>query len=130
MKNVNEINKPYSQESKIKHLISKTLIEGGVSFDHDLNEVTFKDGFVVSIRNIIESDMLIDLKNALHKLHSCYQYIDTNENCFFFGTWFNEGIFYLDSNIGVMDKDEAVKIAKANDEIAIWDCKNNCEVKL
>jgi len=123
MKNVNEINKPYSKESKIKHLINKTLIDGGISFDHDLNEVTFKDGFVVSIRNIIESNMLIDLKNALHK-------IDSNKNCCLFGTWFNEGIFYLDSNTWVMDKDEAVKIARANNEIAIWNCKNNCEVKL
>ena len=46
------------------------------------------------------------------------------------GVWRNEGKVYIDLGLCFQDKDAALVLAKANNELAIWDIENNTEIEV
>jgi len=98
--------------------------EGGASFDEGLNELKFEKGFIVSLEGIkIKLEGFNDgsLKKAVEQLKGWKG---------FYGAWINEGWVYIDRNIWIEDKEEALETARAFNQLAVWDCKNNKEIYL
>lgn len=50
----------------------------------------------------------------------------------YLGVWYNseDGLWYLDLSENITDLTEAIKLGKEKKQLAIWDCKNNGEIKL
>jgi len=46
------------------------------------------------------------------------------------GAWRDDGYYWIDSSIVVLDKDEASRIGRENDQEAIWDIANGEEIRL
>lgn len=53
-------------------------------------------------------------------------------NDHYFGSWRDEntGKVYIDISECIYDLDEALALARSRNELAIWDVKNNCEIRL
>lgn len=66
--------------------------------------------------------------------HEVSQFVDTNKDKKgkFFGIWTDSEteLIHLDINTHTQSKTEAISLGLEREEIAIWDCRNNCEVRL
>lgn len=104
----------------------KTFIEnnGGCTLTSDLNMVNNKKGFYVSLKGFKYQTRLnkLDL-NTIKQ----YQKIALKHDAFI-GAWIDEGILYLDISKHVKSKHKALKLARSNYQLAIYDIKNNKSV--
>lgn len=109
-------------KSKAVKLIDLTKLNGGVTFDGELNIVTPSNGYTVSIANISTSTG----KNIESQLN------DLKSKGLFgvFGLWIDGSRWYFDENLIVEHKETALKIARKFDQLAIWDNANNKEIRL
>lgn len=104
---------------KVSDLKELALKNGGFSLNSDGLNAT--SGFMVSCKDLYKinlSDLTPDkLDNAIKEATEIGGYIggwlDTEAN--------DKDNFYLDISINVKDKDEALKIAKENHQLAIYD---------
>ena len=51
-------------------------------------------------------------------------------NKYVLGLWENQGKLYIDVSINYQDLETAKSFGKANEQLAIWDLKNNKEIKI
>ena len=109
-------------KSKAIKLIDRTKLDGGVSFDGNLEEIKPNYGFTVSMYAVIKTNDLSKLEKALNKLQN---YSNT-----FYGLWFNDGLFYLDANLNVSDLSLALALGKLTKQKCIWDEVKKQEVKI
>ncbi len=79
--------------------------------------VNYQTGYQVAVKSqeiIVES--VFEAMRILRNLTSC-------------GVWIEKGKIYIDSNTKrIKTKKEAIKIAKENNQIAIWDWKNRTAI--
>ena len=97
--------------SKAKKLIDKTIKNGGVSFNSNLNRLVLNDGYTVSIVTLIKTKDKTKLETALNRLEKINS---------FFGLWLDKGVFHLDINVNVSSKSLAFELGKEFNQIAIW----------
>ena len=109
-------------KSKAVKLIDLTRLDGGVTFDGELNVLTLSKGYTVSIVNISKSTG----KNTESQLNS----LKPKGLDGIFGLWIDGSNWYFDENLVVDNKETALKIARKFDELAIWDNKNNKEIRI
>jgi len=50
----------------------------------------------------------------------------------YFGSWLDMKTFkvYIDVSVCIYDRQTALNLARSRNEIAIWDVRNNCEIRL
>lgn len=101
--------------SKIKMIASKN--PNGFTIDLDLKPINQNAGYLVAIP---ETQDCFD-NEGLEKVVR----IAIERNCYI-GGWFNpeNRKYYYDATFWVQDLNEAIKVAKANKQIAIFDLKN------
>jgi hypothetical protein len=121
-------------KSNAKKLIDLTLKNGGVSFNNDLEPLALKKGFAVGIEEIFFGGNLKELERILNTLEPfnahCIDDEGKDYKCFF-GLWVDsKGIFYLDKSINILDYQTAVNYGKHFKQQAIYDFKNEIEIKL
>jgi hypothetical protein len=93
------------------------------------------NGYFVSLRKgfVIPTEFFLNVKYPIVALsYSLEKLFGLNDNIQFdyIGYWVNNGIVYIDCTIHVRTKKEAIKLGRINNQIAIYDCKNNNEIKL
>ena len=103
---------------KINKLLDTIKSNGGVTFDNELNILNFNSGFVVSVKNVIESTSLAKVVNKLVKLDKTYK---------IYGIWSNNGTYYLDINKHILNKQRAIDTGIVFKQLSIYDIKSdNC----
>lgn len=112
------------QLTKIKKLI---IENDGLTLSSDGKIANISKGYMVSLEGHEKVVKKIDhlelatvkryLKNA-KKLNA------------FVGFWVDNGLIYLDLSINIKTKKEALKIAKNNKQLAIFDCKKLVSIHL
>lgn len=121
-----------TQCNKIASKIISTYFAGenGGTFNFDSIPQNFNQGYLVSYKSpsIILSEQKIpsidQLRELIKKLYfkaSSFDYI---------GFWVNEGKIYIDLTRHVQSKKAAILFGLSNDQLAIWDCKNNESINL
>jgi hypothetical protein len=48
----------------------------------------------------------------------------------YFGGWLDDNTLYLDTSVNIEDLDEAMKLGRANNQLAIYDVKNQTSIRL
>jgi hypothetical protein len=93
------------------------------------------NGYFVSLRNgfVIPTEFFLNVKYPIVALSYSLEklFILNGDDQFdYIGFWVNGGIVYIDCTIHVRTKKEALKIGRLNNQIAIYDCKNNVSINL
>ena len=103
--------------TKIEKITLKKIIEnGGATLTTNFHAVTFNGGYQVSVEDyavIKVRDLRKSFLNYLIK--STYLYV---------GVWIENGNAYIDISQNFKTKKDAMKIAKENNQISIYDWKN------
>ena len=116
---------------KIEKIIDKTLKNGGITVNSELEEIQAKRGYVVSnygSEKTYDTTDISDIKK-LEKDIILYQKLLKNENENI-GLWLDDDIIYLDVSRIYNNKKEAVRIAKANKQVAYYDIINDESINL
>ncbi len=104
---------------------------GGVSYNTDTHEINPTTGYMVGLDKSLEQmypipkneqefndtvkDFVIRKVNAAHRAFY-------NHPNLFFGFWINKGILYVDMVENIQDRNEAIRLGKEREQLAIWDC--------
>ena len=107
-----------NERIKINKLLDTIKSNGGVTFDNELNILNFDNGFIVSVKNVIESVSLVKVVNKLVKLDKTHK---------IYGIWEDNGTYYLDINKRILSKQRAIDTGIVFKQLSIYDAKNdNC----
>jgi hypothetical protein len=97
----------------------------GFSYNINTGDVNPKRGFMASVKGyelkVPDESNLFEVgieyvKNNAHKLM---------ENGMYLGLWFDDGYAYFDVSRNFNTMTRAMKFARENEQLAIWDCKRN-----
>lgn len=113
----------------LSNLLEITRANGGATID--LLGASPDSGFQVGIRardglvlvDQFASQGLIDtwIQDHLEILARPDHYV---------GTWIHEGRIYLDVSVNVHHLEDAIDLARANGQLAIWDVTNQAEIEV
>lgn len=122
--------------ANLRDFLKATMINKGASYNVVTGELNPKSGYMVAIAG---HERVID--NVTSEKQLQYLIADylgdkaiiltsgiTGDDKFV-GTWVNDGKLYLDVSVNIADKDTAIALAKSSNQLAIWDCKNQTEIK-
>ena len=108
--------------------ILKILNESnGVTLDLKGEPLKADTGYLVSIKDyesIINQNLINE--NSLNLI--IQKMITESPNNAYIGLWQNKAKLYLDYSVLIQDKKKALKFAKDNEQLAIFDVKNNKEI--
>lgn len=112
---------------RLKYLKNMIVENDGLTLSSDGEIANLKTGYMVSL-----SDYEKEIKNIKFlKLAQVKSYLKKAKKLnAFVGFWVDNNKIYLDLSINVSNKKEALKIAKINNQLAIFDCKNLVSVYL
>ena len=100
---------------------------GGATLDYKGDFMELKKGYIVSTpQNEYKTD---DLDNAINKMMIYLDYIKKDSNLYV-GCWYDNGTYYIDINIYIMNKKEALKVGKNNQQKAMFDIAKNDSIYL
>lgn len=106
---------------KYGKIIKETLKNNGWSFNVSKSKIKKPlKGFMCSIKDLLivdKKDFNVKLIKSLVKQN--FNLLKNSEN--YLGTWENNGKIYIDISTNFISKDEALKVAKDNKQLAIFD---------
>ena len=98
-------------------------------FSLSLNGDSPKSGFMVSIRDILK--MPLDLWLELEEQSSINDYSEIAKNVNgYIGCWIDNGDVYIDISANIQDRGQALKVARENGQLAIYDIEKNESIYL
>ena len=110
-------------KNKLDKIIKNIIDKGGCNLSKNMEFLNYNSGYMVSIK-----DMYIikkyDIKNLKKALKNVVKNIAINQCC---GCWYNseDNNIYIDISINIEDKQQAIKEGVKNNQLAIYDIKNN-----
>lgn len=109
-------------------IIKKIIIEdGGITLNSDGKIAELKNGYMVSLDGYekkLKSIKLVDLKQVK-------SYLKTAKKLnAYVGFWLDDNTIYLDISININNKKIALKTAKENKQLAIFNCKKKESIYL
>lgn len=111
----------------LNELKQSILLNGGLTVNEHLNEVNLSSGFMVSLAG--SETILTNINDLTIKLLNKYKKIARSNNAFV-GFWIDNNNLYVDVSINIINRAEALDIAKNNNQLAIFDLKNNSTIYL
>ena len=120
-------------------MLFNDIYSGGATYH--CNEVGFeknpKTGYIVGMNNCVATFNLDKcgkevMEEMLSAVKHCNNIIDTIQGGECLGLWVDEKThtLYVEKTIIYDDREKAVAVAKFYNEIAIWDCGNQEEIRL
>ena len=110
-----------------QNLLDLISSNGGFTIDFKTGNIP-ESGFCIALAGF---ECIVQIDNDLDKILSNY-IVDNKSKLFidsyYLGAWVNDGKIYLDIVIIVKDLKLAVKLAKINNQIAIFDLDNHKEI--
>lgn len=112
---------------KVNELKEMAVKNGGFSLSPE-GEAP-KAGYMVSVQDILK--MPLDLWLQLEDQASIDDYSKiASEVNGYIGCWIDDGNVYMDISTNIQDKNEALKVARINDQLAIYDIASNESIYL
>lgn len=103
-------------------MINTILNNGGATLNKDLTQAKLAGGYMVSLKGSEEIHPSLTLK-ALRDY-------SRRVSIGFLGVWIDKGKVYLDNSINIDNLEEAIKLGKENDQLAIYDIVNDAVIEL
>ena len=101
----------------------------GATLDYNYNNFNSDKGFMVSIKGQevkVNKNNIEEIKKEIEKKK---EFIE-NKKGLYIGLWLDSDIMYIDVSIHIIDYLEALEIARNNEQLAIYDLKNNDSIYL
>lgn len=101
----------------------------GATLDKDYNDFKSDRGFMVSIKGQevkTDKNNIEEIKKEIEKKR---EFIKDKEGLYI-GLWLDNDIMFIDVSIHIIDYLEALEVARKNDQLAIYDLKNNDSIYL
>lgn len=114
---------------ELKQLIENIICKGGATLNRDLQPIDTKEGYMVSY---FETEKTFDLNGIDYKEISnliLKRKADLKDNEYL-GFWVDGGKLYIDISINILDLEQAKQVGIANNQLAIYDLKNNTSIKI
>lgn len=109
-------------------VLESAILNDGISYSINSGTCNPNSGYMVSkfgcetISQSITLDIILAyVKHNLDELANDESYL---------GIWLKDGQWYLDVSVNIYHLDYAVKFARDNKQLAIWDCANCEEIVL
>lgn len=101
----------------------------GATLDCNYNDFKSDRGYMVSIKGQeikVNKNNIEEIKKEIEKKR---EFIQDKEGLFI-GLWLDNEIMYIDISIHIIDYLEALEVARNNEQLAIYDLKNNDSIYL
>lgn len=104
--------------------------KGGITINAKNEELHAKSGYMVSYADYeTQVDTLEKALDTIEEYKALYSDILENDKNYI-GVWYDNGTYYIDISMHVMNKDNAIKLAKDNLQKTIFDIKNGTNICL
>lgn len=110
-------------------IINEAIKNGGATLTATLDNATLKYNYMVSLYGY-EKTFKVDDVEGLKEGLKAYQKKATGKKDLYIGLWVNDGLVYLDLSVNICKKNDALRIGKQNKQQAIYDIKNNKDIKI
>ena len=116
--------------NNLKDIILNAIKKGGATLDKYYQPINQKKGFMVSLANHETTfNINTDINIIINKVQE-YQKLIKSKQHHFIGLWVNNGTIYLDISKHFQDKQNAVSFGIDNNQLAIYDLKNDKSIYL
>lgn len=114
---------------ELKELINDIICKGGATLDRDLQPINTKKGYMVSYFETEKTFNLdsINYKEVSNLILKRQADLKPNE---YLGFWIYEGKLYIDISILINDFKQAQKVGIDNNQLAIYDLKNDVSIQI
>lgn len=112
---------------RLKKLKEMIIENEGLTLTNEGEIASLKDGFMVSLygyEKVIKDIKYLELAQVKSYLKKAKK-LDA-----FVGFWIDDDKVYLDISVNIGDKKEALRIARENKQLAIFDCSNMETIRL
>lgn len=110
-------------------IINEAIKNGGATLTATLDNASLKYNYMVSLYGH-EATFKVDDMEGLKEGLKAYQKKASGKKDLYIGLWVNDGLVYLDLSINICKKRDALRIGKQNKQKAIYDVKNNKDIKI
>jgi hypothetical protein len=112
--------------SNLINFKNSIINNGGATYNLMTNEFNPDHGYIVSIKGYEDRSKF----NEVSLQHKIVEYVKKNADVFidaknhelFLGGWIDNGDLFLDVSVLIEDKDEAIRVAILNSQLAYYDC--------
>jgi len=101
---------------------------GGGSFNFMSGKTNPETGYMVALADFQQVSTGID--DEIVKMYTRDHAEFLVQDNMYLGLWLANGLWYYDVSMNVESLGKAVQIGLENNQLAIWDCANNREIKL
>ena len=110
-------------------MIKKMIKNGGSTLDVNYNNFNASTGYMVSLFGY---EVKIDINNieAIKKELENKKEIAQKINGAYIGLWVENDLLYIDISKHIIDYNEALETARNNEQLAVYDLKNNVSIYL
>jgi hypothetical protein len=111
----------------------RNLINTNGGFSLNANNEQPTSGYMVSLEG---TERTIPNYNSRHEQiinEACADYrvrMGDMPEFMYFGGWLDDNTLYLDTSVNIDNLDEAMKLGRANNQLAIYDVKNQTSIRL
>ena len=109
--------------------IKRIIKDEGATLDYNYNDFKSDRGYMVSIKGQEVKVNKNDIKGIKREIDKKREFIG-NKKGLYIGLWLDSDIMYIDVSIHIIDYLEALEIARNNEQLAIYDLKNNDSIYL
>ena len=109
-------------------MIKKIINNGGATLDYNYNNFNASKGYMVSLYGY-------EVKTDIDNIEAIKKEIETKKeeakkNNAFIGLWVDNGLMYSDISKYIIDYNEALETARDNEQLAVYDLKNDKSIYL
>lgn len=109
--------------------IMEIIENKGATLDKEYNDFDSNKGYMVSIKGQEVKVNKNDIEEIKKEIEKKREFIQDKEGLYV-GLWLDNDIMFIDVSIHIIDYLEALEIARDNDQLAIYDLKNNNSIYL
>jgi len=109
-------------------VLETAIANNGISYSISTGNYNVTTGYMVSIQG--QEWKVSTINDDILKFYVKHHLNELWDEDRFLGIWLNKGQWYLDVSVNVEDLDEALRLGKNNNQIAIWDCAKAEEIRL
>ena len=113
------------EDNKIIEIIKN----GGATLDGNYNDFKSNAGFMVSIKGQEVKVNKNDIQGIQREIEKKREFVE-NKKGLFIGLWVDNDVMFIDVSIHIVNYLKALEIARNNDQLAIFDLKNNNSIYL
>lgn len=109
--------------------IMEIIENEGATLDYNYNNFKSDKGFMVSIKGQevkVDKNNIEEIKKEIEKKREFIK----DKKGLFIGLWLDNDIMFIDVSIHIVNYSDALEVARNNDQLAIYDLKNNDSIYL